>query len=299
MNDDKNNKFASTFHRNGVISIFLAVPFVSLTGLFAKWITLSPIMIVQWRTIFAFIALSLFLIITRKNFFLKNPLDFLWFFFGGFLLGGHWIAFFKSIQVSTVAIGLLSYVSYPIFTSMMEPLFFPDSKIRKIFFPSILVLCGLVLISTSKGDFEEIISGSILEGVMWGLLAGLGFAILTLLNRLLVRDKSPLLLTCWQNGFAALIIIPWSFSDSWIITEKDWILLFILGVICTVGGHSLLINGLRYIRAQLASLLIAGLEPFVAIFFAFLFLGEIPNLRTIIGGIFILGSTVILIKKDV
>ena len=42
----------------------------------------------------------------------------------GAILGAHWIAFFKSIQVSTVAIGLLSYVSYPLFTSVIEPIFF-------------------------------------------------------------------------------------------------------------------------------------------------------------------------------
>ena len=134
---------------------------------------------------------------------------------------------------------------------------------------------------------------------MWGLAAGLGFAILTLLNRVHVRNQSPLLLTCWQNGFAAIILLPWTFYDSWIVTSNDWILLFILGAVCTVGGHSFLINGLRHINAQLASLLIAGLEPVVAIFFAFLFLGEVPHFRTILGGMFILVATLIITKKTV
>jgi len=293
------NKIVSTAHRNGVISIFLAVPFVSLTSLFGKWISLSPIMIVQWRTIFAFMALSFALIVTRKKFFFKNFREFFLLLLSGAILGAHWVAFFKSIQVSTVAIGLLSYVSYPIFTSVMEPIFFGESKKRKNVYPTVLVLIGLIMIATSDSGDDEIISGFVLEGVLWGLAAGLGFAILTLLNRAHVRERSPLVLTCWQNGFAALIIIPWSFSESWIITRNDWFLLFLLGVVCTVGGHTLLINGLRHIRAQLASLLIAGLEPVVAICFAFLFLGETPSFRTIIGGIFILAATVIITKKTV
>ena len=73
--------------------------------------------------------------------------------------------------------------------------------------------------------------------------------------------------------------------------------MLVLGVVFTVGGHSLLINGLRYIRAQLASLLIAGLEPVLAVFFDFIFLEEIPNLRTIIGGVFIILATIILSRK--
>ncbi len=121
MNDIK--KIVSNSHLNGVISIFLAVPFVSLTGLFGNWLSLSPIMIVQWRTIFAFISLFLVLKITRKNIFFKNYREFFWFFIGGTILGAHWVAFFKSIQVSTVAIGLLSYVSYPLFTSVLGPIF--------------------------------------------------------------------------------------------------------------------------------------------------------------------------------
>ncbi len=289
----------STAHRNGFISIFLAVPFVSLTGLFGKWISISPLMIVQWRTIFAFIALSIALIVSRKKFLFNNYREFLWLFISGVLLGAHWVAFFKSIQVSTVAIGLLSYVSYPLFTTMLEPMFFSDSKIGKNFPSTVLVVIGLLLIATSNRTNGEIISGFVLEGVLWGLVAGLGFAILTLINRLHVRNQSPLLLTCWQNGFAALILVPWSIYESWIITKNDWFLLFLLGVVCTVGGHSLLINGLRHIQAQLASLLIAGLEPILAIFFAFSFLGEIPSFRTLIGGAFIIIATLIIIKKSI
>ena len=152
---------------------------------------------------------------------------------------------------------------------------------------------------TSQGAAAEPIDDAEAGSFRAGLVAGLGFAILTLLNRLHVREQSPLLLTCWQNGFAALILIPWSLYESWEINTVDWFLLFLLGVVCTVGGHSFLINGLRYIPAQLASLLIAGLEPVVAIFFALLFLGEVPSFRTVVGGVFILIATLIITKKAV
>ena len=282
---------ASASHRNGVISVLIALPFVSLTGLFGKFLTLSPLLIVQGRTIFAFGTLLIALFVMRKNIFFRDYREWLWLLVSGTILGVHWIAFFEAIQVSTVAIGLLSFASYPLFTTLLEPLFFKEVLRRKNVIAALIVICGLVMMATSSEDPNAIFSGSVIKGLFWGLGAGLGFAVLTLLNRGHVRNHSPLLLTCWQNGFAALVLLPWSLSESWIISGRDWGLLFILGVICTVGGHTLLINGLRHVQAQVASLLIAGLEPVFAIVFALFLLGEIPSLQTLLGGLLIVGTT--------
>ena len=282
---------ASASHRNGVISVLVALPFVSLTGLFGKFLTLSPLLIVQGRTIFAFGTLLIALFVMRKNIFFRDYREWLWLLISGTILGVHWIAFFEAIQVSTVAIGLLSFASYPLFTTLLEPLFFKEVLRRKNIIAALIVICGLVMMATSSEEPNVIFSGSVIKGLFWGLGAGLGFAVLTLLNRGHVRNHSPLLLNCWQNGFAALVLLPWSLSESWIISGRDWGLLFILGVICTIGGHTLLINGLRHVQAQVASLLIAGLEPVFAIVFALFLLGEIPSLQTLLGGLLIVGTT--------
>jgi len=288
---------ASASHRNGVISILVAMPFVSLTGLFGKFLTLSPLLIVQGRTIFAFGTLLIVLFVMRKKIFFRDYREWLWLMVSGTILGVHWIAFFEAIQVSTVAIGLLSFASYPLFTTLLEPLFFKEVLRRKNVIAALIVICGLVMMATSTEDPNAIISGSVIKGLLWGLGAGFGFAVLTLLNRGHVRNHSPLLLTCWQNGFAALVLLPWSLSESWVISGRDWGLLFILGVICTVGGHTLLINGLRHVQAQVASLLLAGLEPIFAIVFALFLLGEVPSLQTILGGLLIVSTTFLVTSK--
>ena len=71
-----------------------------------------------------------------------------------------------------------------------------------------------------------------------------------------------------------------------------------LGVVCTGGGHALLINGLRNVRAQIASMLIAGLEPVCAIVFAVFLLGEAPSLQTLVGGILIVSTAVFMITSS-
>ncbi|MBC8257644.1 MAG: EamA family transporter [SAR324 cluster bacterium] len=290
---------AKVSHRYGVISILVALPFVSLTGLFGKFLTLSPLLIVQGRAVFAFATLLLVLQVLRKKIFFSDPREWLWLMVSGSILGVHWIAFFQAIQVSTVTIGLLSFASYPLFTTFLEPLFFREPLRSRNIFAVLLVVCGLMLMATSPTeDPNTLISGSVVQGVFWGLLAGFGFALLTILNRGHVRKHSALLLTCWQNGFAALVLLPWSLSESWILSGEEWGLLFILGVVCTVGGHGLLINGLRHVPAQLASMLIAGLEPIFAIIFALILLNEIPSIQTVLGGTLILSTSVFMITSS-
>ncbi len=286
-------------YRKGIISILIALPFVSFSGLFGKFISHSPVLIVQGRTIFAFGALLLTLLILRKKIILRNYQEWLRLFLCGVILGLHWIAFFKSIQVSTVAIGLLTFASYPLFTTFLEPVFFQEKFSQKNILAVFTIICGLALMSTSPSDNSEgVFLGSIMQGVLWGLCGGFGFAVLTLLNREQVRQNSPLLLTCWQNGFAAMVLLPWSLTVSWDLTTAEWSLLFVLGVVCTVGGHSLLINGLRNVRAQIASMLIAGLEPVIAIVFAFFLLEEIPSSQTILGGSLIICTAIFMITRS-
>ena len=286
-------------YRNGIISVLVALPFVSLTGLFGKFISHSPLLIVQGRTVFAFGALLLVLLILRKKIIFNNFREWLRLVLCGIILGVHWIAFFKSIQVSTVAIGLLTFASYPLFTTFLEPIFFQEKLIKRNVSAVFVVIFGLALMATSSPENSDgVISGSVIQGVLWGLGGGLGFALLTLMNRGHVRHHSPLLLTCWQNGFAALVLLPWSFYESWVLTTAEWTLLLILGVVCTVGGHALLINGLKNLQAQTVSMLIAGLEPVCAIVFALFILGEVPSFQTLVGGILIVSTTVFMITRS-
>ena len=41
----------------------------------------------------------------------------------GVLLSFHWFAFFHSIQLSTVAVGVIGFSTYPVFVTFLEPLF--------------------------------------------------------------------------------------------------------------------------------------------------------------------------------
>jgi drug/metabolite transporter (DMT)-like permease len=96
-----------------------------------------------------------------------------------------------------------------------------------------------------------------------------------------------LVIAFYQEFFATLFLLPFFFFLRPALNLKTIILLCLLGVFCTAGSHSLFIKGMKYIRAQTAAI-ISSLEPVYGIIIAFIFLNEIPSLRTILGGMIIL-----------
>ncbi|MFC2158171.1 EamA family transporter, partial [Acidobacteriota bacterium] len=105
--------------RNSLIELHVAVVLFGLAGLFGKWLALSPFIIVLGRVFFASLVLGLILA-AKKQSFKITPRKNYWVFLSlGVLLAVHWVCFFQSIQVSTVAVGLLSYSSFPLFTAFI------------------------------------------------------------------------------------------------------------------------------------------------------------------------------------
>ncbi len=277
--------------RRSLIEIHFAVLLFGLAGLFGKWIALSPIIIVFGRVLFASITLGLFLLLTEQKIRVSfKEVNFL-LVIVGIILSFHWISFFQSIKVSTVAIGLLSYSSFPIFTSFLEPLILKEKFNLTDLFLSIIAFAGISIIIP---EFK--IANKITQGVLWGLASGLSFSFLSIINRSLSRRYSSLIIAFFQDLVATFLLFPAFLFLKPAIDLKNLILLATLGVICTALSHTLFIKGMRYIKARSASI-ISTLEPVYGIIFAILFLKEIPNLRTLLGGTLIIFAVFIVSVK--
>jgi len=268
--------------RKSLLEIHMATLLFGLAGLFGKWIPLSPFLIVLGRVFFASLTLGLFLWATkqslrpicRRNGALLVLL--------GAILAGHWVAFFRSIQVSSVAVGLLSYASFPAFTVLLEPLFSRERLDRRNLFFAALCLVGVFLI-IPRFDLGD----RVYQGVLWGLVSGLSFAVLTLFNRRLAQDHSSLTIAFFEDLFATIFVLPCLIALPLRLSSNDLVLLIVLGVLCTAVSHSLFIQGMQRVRAQTASI-ISSLEPVYGIVFALILLGEVPAVRTLVGGAIIL-----------
>lgn len=92
----------------------------------------------------------------------------------------------------------------------------------------------------------------------------------------------------YEQGTAAVVLLPALFFLHPAFTGRDIAGLIILGVAFTAGAHSLFIEGLKHVKVQTAGI-ISGLESVYGILAAFFVLREVPGLRELIGGAVILG----------
>ena len=271
-----------------LLAVHAAAALFGLAGLFGKWLTLRPHFIVLGRVVFAAAALALIIRLSGGRFSIRRKIDGGLFLLQGLILAVHWILFFESIRVSTVAVGLLAYSSFPVFTAFLEPLFFRTRLSRRHLGLSLACLAGVFLLVPRFSWSERVF-----QGVVTGLGAGATFALLSIINRKLsFRYASPVV-AFYQDAGAALFLLPAALLKPPALTGRDFALLAILGLLCTALAHTLFIAGMRRLSAQTASI-ISALEPVYGIALAALLLGERPSARTIAGGLIILTAVFVL-----
>lgn len=273
-----------SLYRAAVLRVHLAVFLFGLAGLFGKFLDLPATIIVLGRTGFAALTLGIWLTYRQFPWRPSRIQDWLGFALLGALLAFHWFSFFYSIQLSTVAIGLLTFSSFPIFVTLLEPWWFGVPLRRRDGLVAVTVTVGVALVIP-----EYNLSANATVGALWGLAAGLSFAVLQLLNKGYRKRYGAVAIAFHQDGFAflsLLLVSPLPVS----LTLSEWGLLMVLGIACTALAHTLFIESLSALRTQLASV-ISSLEPVYGIALAVLLLQENPDGRILLGGSLILGTT--------
>jgi drug/metabolite transporter (DMT)-like permease len=272
----------------GIAQIHIAVFLFGFSGLFGKFLSCSPLYIVLGRTFFASIALFVY-----ARFFAKTVLfefgkkEIYFFVLQGILLAVHWWSFFLSIQISSVAVGLITFSTFPLFVTFLEPIFFKEKLNQKDILIAVAVFTGILLVIPNFNFADNITKGG-----FFGIISGFTFALLALINRRNARISNAIAIAFYQNLFASIFLVVPILTIQIVPPQfSDLPFLIFLGVFCTALAHTLFIKSLGFIRAQTASV-IAGLEPVYGIFLAFFLLNEIPQTRTLIGGLIIIGTTV-------
>jgi drug/metabolite transporter (DMT)-like permease len=259
-----------------LVSLHAAAALFGFAGLFGKWLALTPIVIVLGRTAIAAAALGLLRLRARQ----RLPFD-ARLVANGVLLALHWVSFFEAIQVSTVAVGLLGYASFPLFTLVVERVFLGRPLGRREAATALAVTAGLVLLVP-----ELSFANPTVQGLAWGLVSGFTFALLAVTNRRWAATRPAVDIAFWQNLCAALILLPFAWAASsapGAIGAREIVLLLVLGLACTALAHTLFIRALAAVSAHTASV-VAALEPVYGIALAFALLGEVPAPRTLAGG---------------
>jgi drug/metabolite transporter (DMT)-like permease len=272
----------------GLLLVNAAVGLFGLAGVLGVLTGLPAPLIVLGRTVFGGLALFGFVVARRLDVRVAWP-DLPLVLGQGVLLALHWTTFFQAIAVAGVAIGLLSFATFPLFTAALEPLLLRSRPSRLQLMGALGIVLGVVVLVA-----EPSVDDAATRGLLWGLAGASTFALLVVLNRRLGQSYPSTLLSAYQNGVAALVLAPLLLvgPGARMLEPGTLAILLVLGVGCTAVAHTLFIAGLRQMTAQLASLLV-GMEPVWGIALGLLILGEVPTARSLVGGAIILGATLV------
>jgi drug/metabolite transporter (DMT)-like permease len=273
-----------------LVSLHVAVALFGVAGLFGAWIDLGPVAIVLGRTLVAALALCALALATRT---FAPPTAGLA--LNGLVLAAHWVSFFAAIKAASVAVGLIGYASFPLFTLLLEAMAGERRGTRLDVGVAALVVVGLLL-TVPRFERDE----PVLLGLAWGLVSGATFAWLAVRNRGLTRSHAARAIALWQNVFAAACLLPLAVladRPSW-PTARDLAMLVVLGIACTALAHTLFVASLGTLSAHTASV-VAALEPAYGIALAAALLGERPTPGMLVGAALLVIAALVASRKAV
>jgi drug/metabolite transporter (DMT)-like permease len=267
-----------------LFAVHLVAVLFGATGVLGEVMTADPAFITWGRALFAVVALALFgqLLLEQPRSSLINHGRWGMLLVSGVVLALHWVTFFISVKVGGIAIATLGFASFPAFITLIEWGLLREKVTRAEWVRLCLVSLGLLLITPS---FELSNLGT--EGLLWGLLSGVSFGVLAVLNRRYLSGVNAFAVAGLQNAVVFLVMSPWVVGSLNQISVVNWLWVAALGVLCTGLAHLLFVSSLRHLPARSAGLVVA-LEPIYAIAFAWWFFSQEPSLRTLLGAALII-----------
>ena len=260
----------------------LAVMMFGIAGVIGQYVEVPSVMVALGRVICSSVILFLITVFKKESLKLEKKKDYILIICTGAVLALHWTSFFQSIQVSSVAIGTITFSTFPLFLTFLEPLVYHEKLCGKSIVSAIVLLLGVII---TIPEFS--IENQVTVGIIWGMVSSLTYAVITLANRYFSGKYQGRIVSLYEQGTAAIVLLPTLFFVKATWRSQDIIGVALIGCICTAFAYSLYISAQKKVKAQTAGL-ISGMETVYGILYAFILLGEVPTVREIIGGVVIL-----------
>ncbi|MCR5183068.1 MAG: DMT family transporter [Clostridia bacterium] len=269
-----------------LILLNLSIVLFSFAGLFGKWIDLPSISLTFYRVLFSSMALGLFMLITRMPFRVSGKRDIVLLLLGGLLTTANWVSVFKAIQISTVGIGVITFSTFPLFVTFLEPLIFHTKLKTKNVIIAVIIIIG-VLITVPELSLDN----NIVRGILVGMVSPVAYALLSIVNKGLRDRLNGTQISFYEQLTAMVILAPFALTAGVQPTMRDVGLLIIFGVVTTAVAHTVYISCLKDVTAQFAGVC-TSMETVYSIVFSMILLNEIPYFREVVGAVIITAAVI-------
>lgn len=214
----------------------------------------------------------------------------------GVVQGAHWLLFFESVKLGTVALAVLTFYTAPLVIALVAPLVLPERLSLPVLGAFGIGAVGVALVA-ADGSADASNPG-------WAVAAGLGSAVtyaalVILAKRLLHGAVPPLTIAFWDCLVGAVAVAPALLLATRVLPSgaRELAGVLLLGVVLTGLSTLAYASLLRRVTAQAAGLL-TFLEPVSGVLLAWALLSQEPGARTLLGGALVLaaGAVVVLLE---
>lgn len=260
-------------------------------GVFVRHVSVSSGELALYRAVMAAILLIGYFIVTKQHINFKSigkeiPLLLL----SGAAMGINWILLFEAYKYTTVSMATLSYYFAPVMVTIICPFLFKEKLTFKQILCFIMSTVGLMLI-IGVNDLKT--TGTDFIGILLGLGAACFYATVILLNKF-IKGVAGIERTFLQFLSAIVILIPYVVCTSGVTLNRldgaGWVCLLVIGLLHTGITYCLYFSALKELPGQEAAIL-SYIDPLVAVLVSVFVLGESMTITQILGGILILGFT--------
>ena len=269
-------------------------------SIFVRNINVSTGEIALYRAIIASVAIGLFLLITKRkiNFkSIKKQLPLL--FISGAAIGVNWILLFQAYRYTTVSIATLSNYFAPVLVTIICPIIFHEKLTIKQIICFIMSTVGIILII----GIQDNNNNNNLIGILLGLGAAVCYASVIIINKF-IKNVDDITRTFLQFISIIIFLLPYVLLTSGFnihtLNFTGLIYLLIVGIVHTGITYCLYFSSLKNLKGQTAAIL-SYIDPLFAVLISVIVLQEAITFWQILGGILILGFTLlneISIKKN-
>jgi drug/metabolite transporter (DMT)-like permease len=280
----------------------------STTAIFIRYLTthyaLPPLALAFWRDLFVAAGLAGALAVFKPGSLHQERNHWRFLLAYGFVLSIFNALWTVAVALDGAAVATVLAYNSPAFTALLAWRFFGERLSAAKIVAILLSMAGCILVS---GAYDATAWQVNPLGIAAGLLAGLAFAVYSILGRtaaqrnmsawstlLYIFLTAAVLLLLYQVIFA--LIPGLDMSPNLMALEGSvtgWAVLAALALGPTIGGYGLYAVSLSYLPASVANL-IATLEPTMTAALAYFLLGETFTTPQVVGGVLVLLGVVIL-----
>jgi drug/metabolite transporter (DMT)-like permease len=250
--------------------------------------------LVFWRLAIAAATVAVLLALVRRRDALRLPRLRTATVATGLGLAAHWLLFFETIKLSSVAVALVLVYTGPIFLALFAPMYLPEARSRVAVAALVPAVAGLGTIALAG----EAATRPRPLAVACGIGAALTYAALVIAFKRLAAALPAPSVQLWTAVAAAVALSPaLLLADARLPSGADVAWVILLGAVFTGASWVVYIWLLRRVIAQVVGV-VSYIEVVSAALLAWLILGQEPGWTVAVGGALIVASGVVVVLAE-